>query len=120
MPFTLVFRKNHFSNFIKSSIRLWYLNLENDLKLIHITNLLKHMCSSPLYHRKYRYVSVLHARLRNKCSTLNNALFRNHIRDNPLYMTCVSWSRTPSTTFFHFRKFTIERQDFNETVLILG
>ena len=31
-----------------------------------------------------RYTSVIHARLRNNCSSLNNDLLRNHARDNPL------------------------------------
>ena len=31
-----------------------------------------------------RYLSVLHARIRNNCSNLNNDLFINHLRDNPL------------------------------------
>ena len=31
-----------------------------------------------------RYISVLHERLRNRCSGLNSDLFRNHIRNNPL------------------------------------
>ena len=31
-----------------------------------------------------RYLSVLYARIRNNCSNLNNDLFINHLRDNPL------------------------------------
>ena len=30
-----------------------------------------------------RHLSVLHARIRNNCSNLNNDLFNNHPRDNP-------------------------------------
>ena len=33
-------------------------------------------------------MSVLHARLRNKCSGLNGDLFRNHIRNYPLCDLC--------------------------------
>ena len=33
-------------------------------------------------------MSVLHARLRNKCSGLNGDLFRNHIRNNPFCDLC--------------------------------
>ena len=33
-------------------------------------------------------MSVLHTRLRNKCSSLNSDLFRNHIRNNPLCDLC--------------------------------
>ena len=35
-----------------------------------------------------RYNSVIHAQLRNNCSSLNNDLFRNHVRDNPLCKWC--------------------------------
>ena len=35
-----------------------------------------------------RYSSIIHARLRNNCSSLNNDLFRNHVRDNPLSEWC--------------------------------
>ena len=37
-----------------------------------------------------RYMSVLHARLRNKCSGLNGDLFRNHIVII-LFVNCVTW-----------------------------
>ena len=30
------------------------------------------------------FLPILHTRLRNYCSSLNNDLFRNHVRDNPL------------------------------------
>ena len=35
-------------------------------------------------------MSVLHARLRNKCSGLNSDLFRNHIRNNRLCDLCLN------------------------------
>ena len=33
-------------------------------------------------------MSVLHARLRNKCNGLNSDPFRNHIRNNPFCDLC--------------------------------
>lgn len=30
-----------------------------------------------------RFLSIMHARLRNNCSNLNNDLFRNHLRESP-------------------------------------
>ena len=35
-----------------------------------------------------RCLSVLHARIRNNCSNLNNDLYINHLRDNPLCNWC--------------------------------
>ena len=46
-----------------------------------------------------RYLSVLHARIRNNCSDLNQDLFRNHLRDNPL-CTCNSVDSENSEHYF--------------------
>ena len=35
-----------------------------------------------------RYLSVLHAKIRNKCSNLNNDLFNNHLSPTPLCNRC--------------------------------
>ena len=35
-----------------------------------------------------RYLSVLHARIRNKCSNLNNDLLNNHLSPTPLCNRC--------------------------------
>ena len=56
-----------------------------------------------------KYISVLHARLRNKCSNLNNDLFINHIRDNPLCDLC-GVVEDAIHYFFHCRRYTIESQ----------
>ena len=109
---------------IPSSIRLWN-SLEDDLKNLstlqtfkkHITSSLNNSCVPSHFTIGNRYISILHARLRNNCSNLNNDLFRNHLRDNPLCDLC---GMTEDTIhyFFHCRKFTLERQVFNDTVRV--
>ena len=110
---------------IPSSIRLWN-GLEDDFKnLSTLTTFKKHVISK--FNKSYipsyftfgnRYISVLHARLRNRCSNLNNDLYINHIRDNPLCDLCGE-VEDAINYFFHCRIYTIERQVFNDTVVML-
>ena len=110
---------------IPSSIRLWN-GLEDDFKnLSTLTTFKKHVISK--FNKSYipsyfifgnRYISVLHARLRNRCSNLNNDLYINHIRDNPLCDLC-GVVEDAIHYFFHCRRYTIERQVFNDTVVML-
>ena len=79
---------------IPSSIRLWN-SLEDDLKIYqhykplkHITARFNNSCVPSHFTIGNRHISILHARLRNNCSNLNNDLLRNHIRDNPLCDLC--------------------------------
>ena len=62
-----------------------------------------------------RYTSVIHARLRNNCSSLNNDLFRNHIHDN-LLGDLSGVIEDATHYFFHCIKYCDERQVFNDTV----
>ena len=62
-----------------------------------------------------RYSSVMHARLRNNCSSLNNDLFINHVRHNPLCEWC-DVMEDATHFFFHCIKYIGERQVFNDTV----
>ena len=62
-----------------------------------------------------RYSSVIHERLRNNCSSLNNDLFRNHVRDNPLCVWC-GVMEDAIHFLFHCIKYIGERQVFNDTV----
>ena len=109
---------------IPSSIRLWD-SLEDDLKnlstlqtfKIHIISSFNNSCVPSHFTIGNRYISVLHARLRNNCSNLNNDLFRNHLRDNPLCDLC-GMIEDAIHYFFHCRKFTMERQVFNDTVRV--
>ena len=59
-------------------------------------------------------MSVLHARLRNKCSGLNRDLFRNHIGNTPLCDLC-DVVENAYHYFFQCRKYIVERQVFNDT-----
>ena len=59
-------------------------------------------------------MSVLHARLRNNCISLNSNLFRNCIRNNPLCGFCGVEEDTYHF-FFQCRKSCVERQVSNHT-----
>ena len=61
-------------------------------------------------------MSVLHARLRNNCSALDSYLFRNHIRNNPLCDLC-GVAGDAYHYFFQCRKYSVERQVFNDTAI---
>ena len=60
-------------------------------------------------------MSVLHERLRNKCSGLNSDLFRNRIRSNPLCDLC-DVVEDAYHYFFQCRKYSVVKQVFNDTV----
>ena len=64
-----------------------------------------------------RYTSVLHARNRNNCSSLNNYLFRKYVRDNHLCDQCGVIEDTIHY-FFHCIKYVDERQVFHDTVKV--
>ena len=67
---------------IPSSIRLWN-SLEDYLKILatlqtfekHITSRFNNSCVPSHFTIGSRHISILHARLRNNCSNLNNDLF---------------------------------------------
>ena len=97
-------------------------SLEDDLKNLstlqtfkkHITSRINNSCVPSHFTIGNKYISILHARLRNNCSNFNNDLFRNHLRDNPLCDLC-GMVEDAIHYFFHCREFTIERQVFNDT-----
>ena len=107
---------------IPSSIKLWN-TLADDLKdSSSLLTFKKYIISNfnisrdlPYYVMGNRYSSVIHARLRNNCSTLINDLFRNHVRDNPLCEWC-GVMEDATNFFFHSNKYIGERQAFNGTV----
>ena len=108
---------------IPSSIRLWH-SLEDNLKSIStLPNFKKHIISKlnialvpPFFSMGKRYMSVLHARLRDNCSGLNSDLFGNHISNNPLCDLC-NVAEDAYHLFFQCRKYSVERQVFNDTVI---
>ena len=61
-------------------------------------------------------MSGQHARLRNYCSALDSYLFRNHIRNDPLCDLC-DVVEDAYHYFFQCRKYSVERQVFNDTVI---
>ena len=60
-----------------------------------------------------QYLSVLHARIRNNCSNLNNDLFINHLRDNPLCKWC-NEIEDSEHYFFYCNNYRNERHLFCE------
>ena len=92
-----------------------YIPLKN---ILHQSSI-NHARVPPYFTIGNRYISVLHAWLRNRCSNLNNGLFSNYIRGNPLCDLCgvVEYA---IHYFFHCRKFKIERQGLNDTVRVFS
>ena len=94
IPFT---RTNVLSkSCIPSPIRMWN-SLDEGLKILPTTTSFKHQLQSIAFPKiqvlSYfawgnRSLSVLHARLRNNCSNLNNNLFINHLRERPFCSWC--------------------------------
>ena len=83
----LVFHRNLV---IPSAIRLWTSLDDNFKNILTLSTFKRHIFSKliiehvpPYFTVENGYISVLHARLRNKCSRLNSGLFRNHIHNNP-------------------------------------
>ena len=62
----------------------------------------------PYFLHGHRFPPVIHARLRNKCSDLNDDLFHKHVSDHNI---CTNYL-VPETTkhyFFHCNKYALER-----------
>ncbi len=102
-------------SFIPSAAALWN-DLDNDIKtspsLLIFKNKLKHKFQPPKVPTYFltgeRSQSVLHARIRNRCSNLNDDLFRNHLSEHP---TCAcGYDREDADHFFfNCDKFTPQR-----------
>ena len=58
-----------------------------------------------------RYLSVIHCRIRNGCSNLNNDLFRNHLNVSPL-CSCGNGNETADHFFFECPLFNDQRLTF--------
>ena len=62
-----------------------------------------------------RKVSIIHARLRNFCSDLNQDLYVNHLRDSPI-CSCLKGAETAEHFFFQCEHYTQQRiRLFRET-----
>ena len=81
---------------ITSSIRMWN-NLDTNIRNIDSFTGFKnvifkkspHVLVPPYYLDGNRFLSVIHARIRNKCSNLNSDLFYNHLSLDP-YCACLT------------------------------
>ena len=116
---TSIFKKSC----IPSSIRLWN-NLDPSIRQSSSINSFKNsliadtaglMVPKHYYFSLNRFVSVMHARIRNNCSDLNEDLFNNHIRLDTT-CTCQAISESASHYFFECRLYNAARiQLFHET-----
>ena len=90
--FTVVNRRTELfsKSFVPSAISLWN-KLPNNIKELDSLSKFKHAINTDILKRKTipcfyyagkRIYSVIHARLRNKCSNLNNDLLENHLTLN--------------------------------------
>lgn len=120
---TIARRTQVFNNsFIPSSTALWNsldASIRNAESLNIFKSRLREMFKAPIVPKHFLYgersLSVLHARLRNKCSNLNNDLFNNYIRVNP-HCDFDSQIEDSEHFFFQCNKFTVQRITlFNET-----
>ena len=93
---------------IFASLLTFKKNLSKLQTIKHLTSKFNKSRAPPYFTIRNRYISVLHARLRYMCSSLNNDLFRSYICDNPLCDLCGVVEKAIQY-FFHHRKFTIER-----------
>lgn len=105
---TMARRTQVFSNsFVPSSTALWNA-LEPDIKNSSSLNIFKSKLKAkfkpPVVPKHLvageRLYAVYHARIRNRCSNLNNDLFRNHLRDSP---ACECGNNTEDAEHYFFR-----------------
>ena len=113
-----IFYKSH--TCIPSSISLWN-NLEQEIRSSSIYSSFKSKLSdknkqvkiSNIYCIGNRYISVLHARLRNNCSHLNEDLYINHLRLDPM-CDCNTGSKMLNIIFSNAIVFQISGSRFFE------
>ena len=106
---------------IPSAIRMWNTldeGLKNQPTISSFKNNLQITTFPKLHVPNYftsgnRYLSVIHARIRNNCSNLNNDLFINHLRENPLCNWC-NEIEDSEHYFFHCNNYRNERHLFFE------
>ncbi len=97
----------HKQSFIPSSVQLWN-NVDPNIRALDThnkfkTNIIKTIYTNYNIPQHFlngdRFLSVMHARIRNKCSNLNNDLYNNHLRENP-YCICADVLETAEHYFF--------------------
>ena len=104
------------NSFIPSSTELWnqlplHIREENTLSSFK-SSLLRNIFVAPTFPKYFVYgnrkLSVIHARIRNKCSDLNHDLFLNRLRDNEI-CDCGFEKEDAEHYFFNCRKYLNER-----------
>lgn len=100
---------------IPDSIKLWNdldLSIRNATTLQSFKNKLKNKFKSPRVSSYYTsgecYYTVIQARIRNKCSNLNNDLFYNHLREYP-DCSCNNGIEDAEHFFFKCNRYRNER-----------
>lgn len=106
---------------IPSSISAWNsldIEIRNSPSLANFKYRLKNQQNNskvPVYYKSdNRYLSVLHARIRNNCSNLLSDLYLNHLAPNPM-CTCSEEIENADHYFFRCPKFTNERLTLFQT-----
>lgn len=101
---------------IPSSVLLWntldesvrsantVTTFKNQVKQLYSNNRIVY----PFFVKGDRYLSVLHARIRNNCSNLKNDLYFNHLSQSPL-CSCANENEDANHYFFTCRNYSNER-----------
>ena len=102
---------------IPSSVALWN-SLDSSVRDIDSFKRFKNTLKTSLFpkiptslSKGNRYLSVIHCRIRNGCSNLNNDLFRNHLNVSPL-CSCGNGNETADHFFFECPLFNDQRLTF--------
>ena len=102
---------------IPSSVALWN-SLDTSVRDIDSFKRFKNTLKTSLFpkiptslSKGNRYLSVIHCRIRNGCSNLNNDLFRNHLNVSPL-CSCGNGNDTADHFFFECPLFNDQRLTF--------
>ena len=107
---------------IPSSINLWN-SLDLDIRQLPSISSFCYALKSQIpqdqvpqhYLNGNRKFSILHARIRNRCSNLNLDLYINHLKDDPI-CDCHGGAESPEHYFFECQRFTAQRINlFNQT-----
>ena len=107
---------------IPSSIKLWNdlaIEVRNSDTLFSFKRKLKHLYNPPTVPTFFlvgdRFLQIHHSRIRNKCSSLNTDLFKNHLRDSQ-QCSCGNLSEDAEHFFFRCPLYTNQRlQLFTDT-----
>lgn len=110
-------------SFIPSATQLWN-NTDPLIRQVDTIRQFKRASTQQLYNNYSvpphflegcRFLSVMHARIRNNCSNLNSDLCNNHIRDNP-YCSCNEVVEDAEHFFFQCTNYTEQRVTLRQSL----